>query len=439
MIWKVTPSGPLSGEIEVPGDKSITHRGYIFGAMAHGRTVVSNPLIAEDTESTLKAVTSFGVQVERKEGAVVIYGEGKESLTEPGDLLDMGNSGTGVRLLAGLLSGCSFFSVLTGDTSLRSRPMARIVEPLRMMGAAVDGRGEGNLLPLCIRGGGLKGIRYTSPVASAQIKSCILIAALSAVGQTVFTEPSLSRDHTERIMEHTGISFGRDGNTLILDGGQSPSGAEITVPGDISSAAFFLVAAAVLKGSSVTVRNVGINPTRTGLLDLLEAMDVRIDINEQPESGSEPVADITVTGTGSLKGLDVPVEWIPRIIDEIPLVAVVAAAAEGRTVIRGAEELRVKESDRIASTVRMLRRAGVDVSETADGFVVEGGADIRRSDHDSNGDHRIAMASVILSLMGSSSSTVVDTACAATSFPGFTDSMNSLAPGTITEAAKGEQ
>ncbi|MEE8547181.1 MAG: 3-phosphoshikimate 1-carboxyvinyltransferase [bacterium] len=439
MIWKVTPSGPLSGEIEVPGDKSITHRGYIFGAMARGRTVVSNPLIAEDTESTLKAVANLGVQIDREEGAVVIYGEGKESLTEPGDTLDLGNSGTGVRLLAGLLSGCSFPSTLTGDQSLRSRPMARIVEPLRMMGAEIEGRDGDNLLPLSIRGGGLKGIRYISPVASAQIKSCVLIAALSAVGQTVFTEPSLSRDHTERILEHTGISFERDGNTLTLDGEQSPTGSEITVPGDISSAAFFLVAAAVLEGSSVTIRRVGINPTRTGLLDLLEAMDVRIDINERHESGSEPVADITVTGTGSLAGIDVPVEWIPRIIDEIPLVAVAAAAAEGRTVIRGAEELRVKESDRIATTVHMLRRAGVDISETADGFVVEGGADIRPTDHDSNGDHRIAMASAILSLMASSTSTVVDTACVATSFPGFTDSMNSLAPGTITDLARDQR
>lgn len=436
MIWKVSPSGPLSGEIVVPGDKSVTHRGYIFGAMARGRTVVKNPLIAEDTDSTLRAVKSLGVDVEMEEGAVILHGEGKEALSEPLHVLDLGNSGTGVRLLAGLLSACPFFSTLTGDQSLRTRPMARIVEPLRMMGAVIDGRDAGELLPLSIRGGELKGIRYASPVASAQVKSCILIAALSAAGQTVFTEPSLSRDHTERLMEHTGISFERDGNTLTLEGGQSPAGFEITVPGDISSAAFFLVAAAVMEGSSVTVKRVGVNQTRTGLLDLLEAMNVNLEIKELTDPGSEPVADITVAGTGSLKGIDVPVEWIPRIIDEIPLVAVAAAAAEGKTVIRGAEELRVKESDRIATTVDMLRRAGANVSETGDGFTVEGGKDIHRSDHDSKSDHRIAMASVIMSMMAGSASTVVDTACVGTSFPDFTDCMNSLAPGTLVDVTQ---
>lgn len=432
MSWKVLPSGPLKGTIDVPGDKSITHRGYILGALASGNTVVRDPLRAHDTDSTLNAVASLGVKVERKAGSVLISGGGLEGLSEPEGVLDLGNAGTGVRLMAGLLASCPFFTTLTGDASLRSRPMGRIVAPLRDMGAVIDGRKGGSLLPLSIRGGGLRAIEFTSPVASAQVKSCVLIAALSGAGETSFTEPALSRDHTERLLEYMGASLKRADNTLIIAGGQSLDGCDISVPGDISSAAFFLVAASVLEGSSVTLRRVGVNPTRTGLLDLLRAMGTDVVVDELPDEGPEPMADITVKGGGSLVGIDVPEEWIPSIIDELPLVAVAAAAARGKTVIRGAKELRVKESDRIASTVNMLDLAGVSVTEAPDGFVVEGGTGVKSADFTSHSDHRIAMASAVLTMMADSPGTVRDTDCVATSFPDFVQRMNSLAPGSIT-------
>jgi 3-phosphoshikimate 1-carboxyvinyltransferase len=276
LSWKITPQGFLQGKIKVPGDKSITHRAYIMGALSHGLTEISDPLRAEDTENTLKAIKALGIMVQDHGSKVTVHGHGPDAFTEPEDLLDLGNSGTGVRLMAGVLASRPFLSVLTGDSSLRKRPMDRVAHPLRLMGASVDGRADGKLLPLVIRGGGLKGIEYTSPVASAQIKSCVLLAALGAKGTTRFMEPSPSRDHTERMLDAMGIVIGREKGELILDGNQIPKGTGIAVPGDISSAAFFLVAAAIIEGSDVTVVNAGINPTRTGILELLQAMGADI-------------------------------------------------------------------------------------------------------------------------------------------------------------------
>ena len=432
MNWKVSPSGPLSGEIEVPGDKSITHRAYILGAVSDGPTTVLKPLRAGDTDSTLQAVRQLGVHVDDQGDRVVVTGCGPENLREPEDVLDLGNSGTGVRLLAGLLSGFPFMSVLTGDASLRGRPMGRITAPLRKMGALVDGRQDGNLLPLTIRGGGLIGVEYVSPVSSAQVKSCVLLAGLRAAGRTVFKEPSQSRDHTERMLGRMGVVLTESRGGLVLEGGQTPAGCEIDVPGDISSAAFFMVAASIVRGSDVVIRNVGINPTRTGILRLLEAMKADIEVQDR-KTDTEPLADIRVRGSGTLRGIDVPLEWIPSIIDELPLAAVAAAAAEGKTVIRGAGELRVKESDRIRTTVGMVRAAGIEIEELNDGFVVHGGSRVRAARFASGGDHRIAMASAVLSLLADSGSDVTDTSCVSTSFRGFPDTMNALSPGVVTE------
>jgi 3-phosphoshikimate 1-carboxyvinyltransferase len=430
MSWLIKPGGSLHGEITVPGDKSVTQRAYILAAMARGTSHIIAPLRAEDTDSTLNAVRSLGPVIDDRVQEVSITGEGVRSFTEPGDVINLGNSGTGARLMAGLLAACPFLSVLTGDESLRRRPMARVVEPLRLMGAVIDGRADGTLLPLTIRGQRLKGVSYTSPVASAQVKSSVLIAALGATGKTTFTEPALSRDHTERMLTAMGVHISAQGGSLVVEGGQVPTAATIKVPGDISSAAFFLVAATVMGGSDIVVRNVGINPTRTGILQLLEAMGARISITPHDGDG-EPMADIRAQGNGTLKGMSIPEEWIPAIIDELPLAAVLAAAADGMTELRGASELRVKESDRITTTVQMLKRAGVKVEELSDGFRIHGPAVVTGYAHESHGDHRIAMSSTILSLLAKDKSEIRETGCVATSFPDFVKLMNDLLPGSV--------
>lgn len=433
MSWRIDPQGALKGEINVPGDKSITHRAYILGAMSEGPTEIIEPLRAEDTDNTLLAVRSLGIVVKDRGSQVTIYGKGSNSFLEPEDLLDFGNSGTGVRLMAGVMATRPFLSILTGDVSLRKRPMARIVQPLRAMGARVDGRADGTLLPLVIRGGGLEGIDYTSPVASAQVKSCVLLAAMGAEGMTRFREPSPSRDHTERILEAMGVSVSRVKDGMALKGGQVSHGIPIRVPGDISSAAFFLVAGAIIEGSDVTVRNVGTNPTRIGIVKLLDAMGA--DVETTPvEEDVEPRADIRVRGVARLKGIRVPEEWIPSIIDELPLAAVLAACAEGTTKITGAGELRVKESDRIATTVEMINKAGARIAEEKDGFTIEGGASLRAGKFASHGDHRIAMSSAILSLKADGVSQISTTDCVATSFPDFTELLEKLSKGSIIAA-----
>ena len=430
MSWKIQPGRPLEGEITVPGDKSVTHRAYLFSAMANGQSTIQKPLRAEDTDNTLKAVAAMGAEVQDGGHEVIVTGRGMSGITEPGDILDLGNSGTSVRLLSGLIASRPMHAVLTGDSSLRRRPMGRIVEPLRQMGAKIDGRDSGALLPLSIRGGTLSAISYDSPVASAQVKSCVIIAALGASGTTIFTEPALSRDHTEIMLRSMGVIIDQDGLKYTVQGSQELAPKDVTVPGDISSAAFFLAAGALVPGSEVIVKNVGVNPTRTGILQLLEAMGADMTINSLP-GGGEPRADITVRGTRKLKGAVIPPEWVPAIIDELPLAAVLAAGADGVTELGGAEELRVKESDRISTTVKMLQLAGIQVQEKEDGFVIEGRGDIRPVTFASHGDHRIAMSSAVLGLLSSGDSQVDGVDCVSTSFPGFGVLINKLAPGSL--------
>ncbi len=438
MTWTVRGGGPLRGTVRVPGDKSITHRAYLLGALGTGETRVERPLEADDCRRTLAAVRALGAEARREGEAVVIAGRGASGFTEPGDVLDLGNSGTSTRLLAGLLAGQPFFSALTGDASLRRRPMARVAEPLRRMGAVLDGRGGGSYLPLSIRGGALRGIRHQSPVASAQVKSCLLIAGLLAEGVTTVVEPALSRDHTERMLGGMGVRLRREGLSVSVEGGQRPRGGAVRVPGDLSSAAFLLAAGAAVPGSLVTVEEVGVNPTRTGLLDLLAAMGAALTITPRPDAAGEPVADLSVAAS-SLRALEVPPEWIPRLIDELPVIAVLAAAAEGTTVVRGAEELRAKESDRIATTVAMLQAAGVKAEALPDGFRVEGrGGRVSPFTCGSSGDHRIAMSCAVLGLLAGEASRVEGTACVETSFPGFPALLSSLADSPLlTESPDG--
>lgn len=432
MSWKIQPGSPLEGEITVPGDKSVTHRAYLFAAMANGQSIIQKPLRAEDTDNTLKAVTAMGAEVQDDGNEVVVTGKGMDGLTEPADIVDLGNSGTSVRLISGLIASRPMHAVLTGDRSLRRRPMGRIVEPLRQMGAVIDGRDGGKLLPLSIRGGKLSAISYDSPVASAQVKSCVIIAALGASGTTVYKEPALSRDHTEIMLRSMGVIIdkGEDSLTYSVRGGQVLAPVDVTVPGDISSAAFFLAAGALVHGSDITVRNVGVNPTRTGILLLLEAMGADMTVTELAGEG-EPRADIRVRGTRRLKGTVIPDEWVPAIIDELPLAAVLAASAEGVTELSGAAELRVKESDRISTTVKMLQLAGVSVQEKKDGFVIEGRENLKAATFASHGDHRLAMSSAVLGLVAADTSLVDGTECVSTSFPDFSALINELSPGTL--------
>lgn len=432
-LLRITPARCLRGELTVPGDKSISHRAAILGAIAQGETTLRGFLRGEDCLRTLEAVRSLGVGVrETPSGEIRITGKGIEQLSEPENILDLGNSGTGFRLLAGLVAGRQFLSILTGDASLRRRPMGRIVEPLRQMGARIEGRQGGQHAPLAIRGGDLRGIMYRSSVASAQVKSALLLAGLSADGETWVEEPSLSRDHTERMLEGFGVKLRRDGLRVGLLGGQTLTGCEVEIPGDFSSSAFFLVGALVLPGSDLVIRQVGVNPTRTGLLDVLLAMGARIAQQNPREAAGEPVADLTVTA-GPLHGTTVGGNLIPRLIDEFPILCVAALFAEGETVIRGAEELRVKESDRIAAMAAGIRALGGEVEELPDGIRIQGRpiqgrpGPLRGGRRESFGDHRVAMALAIAALAASGETAIEGAEWIDTSFPGFEETLEAVA------------
>lgn len=419
-------AGGLRGEIEAPADKSVSHRAIILSSIAEGSSKITNFLRAADCMSTLNALKSAGARIEDRTECIVVEGVGIRGLREPDDVIDAGNSGTTARLLAGLLAGQDFFSVITGDGSLRKRPMRRVVDPLNLMGAEIRGRENAGKLPLAINGKRLLGIEYKSPVASAQIKSAILLAGLTAEGKTAVYEPSPSRDHTERMLLAMGAKGGRDSsNGFFIEGGGKLKAGEIEVPGDISSAAFFIVAATLVEGSEILIRNTGINPTRTGIVDVIRAMggDIRYE-NERTAAG-EPVADIMVRSR-SLKGVEIKGDIIPRLIDEIPVIAVAASLAEGKTVIRGAHELRLKESDRINTITQELSKFGVVVEELEDGLVVEGrefleGAEIRSHD-----DHRIAMSMAVAGLRARGETVIHNAGCVNISFPGFFDLLNCL-------------
>lgn len=418
LIFLAKPGSSLSGRIRVPGDKSISHRSIMLGSLAEGTTEVEGFLEGEDALATLQAFRDMGVVIEGPHhGRVTIHGVGLNGLKAPAGPLYMGNSGTSMRLLSGLLAAQSFDTILTGDASLSKRPMNRVAKPLREMGAVIETGPEGRP-PLNIKGGQrLTGMDYEMPMASAQVKSCLLLAGLYAAGRTSVTEPAPTRDHTERMLRGFGYPVSVEGSIASVESGHKLSATRIEVPADISSAAFFLVAASIAEGSELVLEHVGINPTRTGVIDILKLMGGDITLENQREVGGEPVADIRVRAA-KLKGIDIPEDLVPLAIDEFPVLFVAAACAEGRTVLRGAEELRVKESDRIQVMADGLISLGVKAEPTPDGIVIEGGA-MGGGEVWAHGDHRIAMSFSVASLRASAPIRIHDCANVATSFPNF--------------------
>ncbi len=391
----------------------------MLGSIAKGRTVVKNISPAADCASTARCLQQLGIDITYSEdNTVLIDGHGLRGLTEPKSVLDAGNSGTTARLLSGILAGHPFCSILTGDDSLRTRPMDRIIKPLTQMGAVTLGRGNDRFLPLAMRGGYLKPLHYATPVPSAQVKSAILLAGLYAEGETIVEEAKPTRDHTERMLKAMGVPLKQEGNSIAVEGLQGPSNSRIVVPGDISSAAFFLIAAAITPGSLIVVRNVGINPARTGFVDVLRAMGATIEIENERLTNGEPVADISCH-TSALRGVTIEGDIVPRLIDELPIIAIAATQAEGVTVVRNAEELKVKESDRIVAIVAELSRLGAKIDATADGFVIEGPTPLRGARCLSHQDHRIAMSLAIAALVARGDTTIEDVDCVDISFPGF--------------------
>jgi 3-phosphoshikimate 1-carboxyvinyltransferase len=423
----------------VPGDKSISHRAALLAALAEGTSVIENFLPGGDCLATLGCLRALGVPVtELSPTTLQIEGAGLQGLKEPVAPLDCVNSGTTMRLLAGLLAGQRFFSVLAGRPQLTRRPMARVVEPLRRMGATIHGRQEGRLAPLAIQGSRLGGIDYTLPVASAQVKSAILLAGLYGNGLAIVREPGPSRDHTERMLAAMGAPVTVLGPVISSERPQEAlRPLEMTVPGDLSSAAFLLAAGVLVPGGQVTITGVGINPTRTGILDILRQMGAELVVeNERLEVG-EPVADVTVRYS-PLRGVEVGGAMIPRAIDELPVLAVLATQARGRTVVRDAAELRVKETDRIATVVAELRRLGAEIEERPDGFVVEGPARLLSAPVSSHGDHRLAMALAVAGLVAAGALLIEDTECIADSYPGFERALRKLGAELDTDEENGE-
>ena len=422
---KIGPARALRGTVAIPGDKSLSHRSIMLAGLADTPVTVKNFLASADCLSTVACMRALGVSVHvRPDGEVTVQGKGLYGLSEPDNVLDAGNSGTTIRLLSGLLAGQPFFSVLTGDDSLRRRPMARIVTPLTQMGAKLVGRENSRYAPVAIEpAASLQGIRYAMPVASAQVKSAIMFAALYAASPTTITEPYLSRDHTERMFGQFGAPVFRDGLAVTVNPVSSlHAPAVVDVPGDFSSAAFLLVAATIIPDSEVLLTNVGMNPTRTGLLDVLREMGADIEVLAERRSGEEPVADLRVR-SASLKGISVSSEMIPRLIDEIPILAVAALFARGRTRIEGAEELRVKETDRLKAMACELVRMGGKVTEQRDGMIIEGAGKLHFAECLTYADHRVAMALTVAGMAGEGVA-LDDSGCVCISFPGFFEAMD---------------
>lgn len=414
----IHPQSKIHGEFSVPGDKSISHRAALFGGMAHGNTHISNFLPGQDCLSTLACLQKLGVTWERRETEVWIQGQGVENWIEPQDVLDVGNSGTTFRLLLGVLAGSPFSSTLTGDESIRKRPMQRVTGPLMQMGARVLGRKDGNFAPLTIQGGKLAGSSFTTFVASAQVKSAILLAGLRSSGETTVIEPALSRDHTERMLRGFGVEVWSAGTQAKIIGGSQLKGQDVSVPGDISSAAFFLVLGSLAKEGELLIRGVGVNPTRTGILDVLLKMGADIQLENITETCGEPRADLRVRPS-ELQGIEIGGEIIPRLIDEIPIIAVAACLAKGETVIRDASELRVKESDRIKTVVEGLKALGADIEELPDGMKIIGKPKLLGGSAQSHNDHRLAMSWAIAGLLSENGVSLEGIGAAFVSFPGF--------------------
>lgn len=409
---------PLRGEITVPGDKSIGHRAVIFGSIANGRSRIFNLSAGEDNKRTVQAFRDMRVNIWSEGGALCVEGRGWDGLSKPRDTIDCGNSGTTMRLLSGVLAGRPFVTRLDGDASLRRRPMQRVIDPLSRMGARIASQEGKGLAPLEIQGGRLQAIDYPMPIASAQVKSAILLAGLQADGVTTVEEPQNSRDHTELMIKGFGGEVKIQCRSVSVKGGQTFSGREVRIPGDISSAAFFLVAAATIPGSEVMVRDVGVNPTRDGVIEILRRMGAKIaSLNERIETG-EPVADLKVSG-GGLKGVEIGPEIVARTIDEYPILAVAGAIADGVTRIAGVKELRYKESDRIATMTEGLRKLGARVEEREDGMTIHGGKRLQGTVVKSYGDHRVAMSLAIAGLTSDGGSVIDDAGCVDISFPTF--------------------
>ncbi|MBD2122560.1 3-phosphoshikimate 1-carboxyvinyltransferase [Trichocoleus sp. FACHB-262] len=428
-IAQPTAGLALQGRVQIPGDKSISHRALMLGALAEGETQIQGLLLGEDPCSTASCFQAMGAEIsELNTDLVRVRGIGLGNLQEPMDVLNAGNSGTTLRLMLGILASHPdrFFTV-TGDSSLRSRPMSRVVKPLQQMGAQIWGRQGGALAPLAVQGQALKPTHYHSPIASAQVKSCILLAGLMTEGQTIVTEPALSRDHSERMLRAFGADLTVDPETksVTVTGPARLQGQTVIVPGDISSAAFWLVAGAIVPGSELWVENVGVNPTRTGVLDALEMMGADITLENQRIVAGEPVADLHVRHS-ILKACEIKGDIIPRLIDEIPILAVAAAFAQGTTVIRDAEELRVKESDRIAVMAAQLNQMGAQVTELPDGLEITGGAALQGAEVDSHTDHRIAMSLAIAALNATGTTTIHRAEAAAISYPNFTSTLQQI-------------
>lgn len=437
LVFHLQPGGRLIGTLRVPGDKSISHRSIMLGSLAEGATRISGFLEGDDSLATLKAFQQMGVEIEGPDrGKVVIQGVGMNGLKQPEAVLDLGNSGTSMRLLSGLLAGQGLNITLTGDTSLSSRPMSRVTDPLAKMGAKISTEDNGTAPLVISDAGSLKGIDYPMPIASAQVKSCLLLAGLYADGETCVVEPAPTRDHTERMLTGFGYPVKRTGDKICVTGGGRLTACDIDVPADISSAAFFLVGAAIAEGSDVTLEHVGINPTRDGVINILRLMGANIEVMNRRDVGGEPVADLRIR-SNPLKGIRIPEDQVPLAIDEFPVIFVAAACAEGETVLTGAEELRVKESDRIQVMADGLSAIGVDATATPDGIVIQGGR-IKGGHVDSHGDHRIAMAFSMAALKAENEIVIDDCANVNTSFPGFV----ALAAGTglvISENREGER
>ena len=419
------PSSPLKGELTVPGDKSISHRAVMFGAIANGTTRITNLLQGADCLSTIACFQKLGISIENTPSEILVHGKGLHGLSAPSDYLDTGNSGTTTRLIAGILAGQEFTSFLTGDASIQTRPMKRIIQPLSLMGASVESLRGNDCVPLKIQGHPLQSISYLSPVASAQVKSCILLAGLYGNDITSVTEPFLSRNHTELMLSHFGAKISSQNTTVSIEPEPVLYGTDISVPGDISSAAYFIAAALLVPGSELLIKHVGINPTRDGILRVCKAMGADIQLMNHSTAGGEPVADLLVRHS-TLHGTVIEGELIPALIDEIPVIAVLAANAKGTTVIRNAEELKVKESNRLGILVEELTAMGGNVEETSDGMIIHGGAPLQGASIDSRLDHRIAMSFAIAGLAAEGTTQLLRADCVNISYPGFYKDLREL-------------
>jgi 3-phosphoshikimate 1-carboxyvinyltransferase len=429
----IRPAEKIRADIHVPGDKSISHRAIMIGSLAKGETIVKGFLPSADCLATVECMRGLGTEIKIKneklkiknECKVIINGKGLSELEQPKEILNVGNSGTTIRLITGILSGQSFISKITGDESIQKRPMRRIVTPLREMGASIEGRvaGDNVYAPLKISGGGLSPIEYRLPVASAQVKSAILLAGLFANGDTVVIEKNPARDHTERMLSYFGAGIKISGLRATVSGLKEFNGARIDIPGDLSSAAFFMAAALLVPDSELLIRNVGVNPTRTGIIEILHRMGADLQVMDEEIISEEPRANILVK-TSKLKGIKISGEIIPRIIDEIPIIAVAATQADGVTEIRGAGELRVKESDRITTVSAGLKKFGAKIEQLEDGMIIKGPTRLKGSTVRSYGDHRVAMAMAVAGLAAEGETLIKDTDCIETSFPGFERLLN---------------